>query len=253
MNVAPTAIDNDQHTLNDHEHSENEDSIESDNEEAIENGPTQSTHSSDVDDTFNVSNVQSSNDSSLDDNLSNNAIANVGTTIVDEQNDFESDVRNDTEADALQQDTSNDEDSTSGELQRNDGIDVKHGLGTVDINAEDENAINDLLLREEEADENNEQANANRIAAISLGCNEKAEMEDGKIIVTKILDNSLEMKYTYGEELKPRDPLYTIKMNDVISGNLPFKENVNTAENTLLSHNNINSSISFCIDFEYFT
>lgn len=43
--------------------------------------------------------------------------------------------------------------------------------------------------------------------------------------MTRKLDDSLEMQYIYGETPTPRNPQYVVKMNDPISGNIPFKEN----------------------------
>lgn len=129
------------------------------------------------------------------------------------------------------QQNSNDVGVSSGnELQSNadNENDVKNGLATVEMDADDENAINDLFGGQEndsvEADEDN--APVDLIANISLEHNEKAEANNGKIIVTKTLDDSLEMVYTYGEQPRPLAPLYNVKINDVISANFPFKENV---------------------------
>lgn len=45
-------------------------------------------------------------------------------------------------------------------------------------------------------------------------------------MVTKKIGDDCEMVYIYGEVPKALLPLYQIKINDVISGNIPFKENV---------------------------
>lgn len=106
-------------------------------------------------------------------------------------------------------------------------IDVKHVLKPVNMLADDENAIRNLFGDHEsgvEANDNND-LSADSIPTASLGHGETAEMKDGKIIVTRKLDDSLEMVYTFGETPTPLKPQYEIKMNDLISGNIPFKEN----------------------------
>lgn len=112
-------------------------------------------------------------------------------------------------------------DNNSSELQSNaEEFEAKNTLASVPMSDEDQAAISNLLcVCENVSDEN-------VIAGLSLHANEKAEIKDGKIYVTKALDSSLEMVYVYGEQAKPKPPLYNVKINDVISSNLPFKENV---------------------------
>lgn len=104
---------------------------------------------------------------------------------------------------------------------------VKHVLKPVNMHADDENAIRNLFGdhgQSVEANDNND-LSADSIATVSLSHGETAEMIDGKIIVTRKLDDSLEMAYTFGETPTPLKPQYKIKINDLISGNIPFKEN----------------------------
>lgn len=64
------------------------------------------------------------------------------------------------------------------------------------------------------------------LVGIQLEQNEKAELRDGKIIVTKVVDNEVEMVYTYGEKPRALQPFYEVKLNDALSENIPFKANV---------------------------
>lgn len=100
------------------------------------------------------------------------------------------------------------------------GINVKHNLDPVNIHADDEIAIRSLF-----SDPKSNDASADSIAAVSLGSGETAKIKDGKIVVTQKLDDSMEMSYVYGETPTPLKPLYEIKINDLVSGNIPFKAN----------------------------
>lgn len=105
--------------------------------------------------------------------------------------------------------------------------DAKQILQPVNMHADDEAAIKSLFVDSEKSieddDDNDPSPNSNE--TISLRCGETAEVKDGKIVVTRKLDDSLEMQYIYGETPTPRNPQYVVKMNDPISGNIPFKEN----------------------------
>lgn len=103
----------------------------------------------------------------------------------------------------------------------------KFGLPQVDINDDDVAAMSHLF------DENSQVTNGNTndeasgvLATIQLEPNEKAEFRGGKIIVTKVIDDETVMTYAYGEKPIVFPPLYQIKMNDALSQNIPFKENV---------------------------
>lgn len=62
---------------------------------------------------------------------------------------------------------------------------------------------------------------------IVLGDNETAIfVEDGRIEIKCVIDEECELKYILGEPLIPKTPGYTVKLNDPISENFPFKENV---------------------------
>lgn len=105
--------------------------------------------------------------------------------------------------------------------------DFKHVLEPVNIDADDENAIRNLLNDLEKSSEANDniQSPADSLASISLGCGETAEIINGEIIVTRKYDDGLEMTYTYGTKPTLLPPQYQIKINDSVTGNIPFKEN----------------------------
>lgn len=125
--------------------------------------------------------------------------------------------------DQLQQDTNSGGDTIDSASPDAHDCDVKNGLAAVDIDVDDVSALNNLVHDPQII---SVAADADLIAGITLECGETAELKNGKIVVTKMLDNGLEMTYTYGEKPVPLAPLYNVKINDVISGNVPFKENV---------------------------
>lgn len=103
--------------------------------------------------------------------------------------------------------------------------DAKHVLPTIHVDPADETAISDVFGSDANAnvDENN---SCTTLSTITLESNETAKIRNGKIIATKAIDGDLTMVYTYGEKPCVMQPLYHIKLNDSISENIPFKENV---------------------------
>lgn len=95
--------------------------------------------------------------------------------------------------------------------------DIKNELEVVQMDAVDELAISSIF---------NSNETASGISNLVLEDCETAEEKNGKIMVTKKIGDDCEMVYIYGEVPKALLPLYQIKINDVISGNIPFKENV---------------------------
>lgn len=51
-------------------------------------------------------------------------------------------------------------------------------------------------------------------------------IENGQMCITKVFADGMEMTYIHGQKLRARKDPYQIKVNDVLSGNLPFQENV---------------------------
>lgn len=81
------------------------------------------------------------------------------------------------------------------------------------------------------------------IPNITLGPGETAFWHDGILKVKKTYEKDCEIIYTYGEKLAPKVPVFEIKMNDVISMNIPFKEDVSIR--CVFSTNDRTSIISF--------
>lgn len=62
---------------------------------------------------------------------------------------------------------------------------------------------------------------------VRLSINETAAINSkGQVVVTKIIDKDLSCVYVYGECPVPLAPFYKLKVNDLVTGNIPFKENV---------------------------
>lgn len=184
------------------------DEIESDSNSTIEENSENDivTESQDLDENSNIDEAQQTLDENVDDE-------NVGAETSDVENSDE------VESNAVEEPQNAHENENDDEIQQvgiengnahsdcepqNENEDPKHVLGAVDIDAEDESAIISLLELK----------------------NKVAKKKDGKIYITQKIDNDLEMTYVYGEKPKALAPLYQIKINDVISANIPFKENV---------------------------
>lgn len=67
---------------------------------------------------------------------------------------------------------------------------------------------------------------SHHLPEISLSPGESVIRENGVLKVTKKYDEDCEITYIYGVKLTPKIPLFEIKVNDPISMNIPFKENV---------------------------
>lgn len=109
-------------------------------------------------------------------------------------------------------------------------VDLKHALQTVHMDVRDVTAINTVLESQSttKSQENatTESQENDQIKQIELAANEKAEIKNGKVVITKTIDDDVQMTFIHGQSLIARQPLYNIKMNDAISDNIPFKENV---------------------------
>lgn len=100
---------------------------------------------------------------------------------------------------------------------------TKFILQTVQMDAADELAIASLL----------QPSAVELLGAIVLEENETADVKGDKVIITKRIDTDCEMIYTYGETPNPLAEHYKTKINDLISGNIPFKENVRKTHDVL--------------------
>lgn len=108
-----------------------------------------------------------------------------------------------------------------------DGVaEAKHILPTVQMSAVDELAIAQLIGEcSQNASTLDEEASP--LDSISLGTNETASLNSaGEVVVKKMIGEGLEMCYIHGQKPTPKNPFYQTKINDDITGNIPFKENV---------------------------
>lgn len=104
--------------------------------------------------------------------------------------------------------------------QTSNAENTKHGLPMVRMSFRDETAIDHLFDSDSDAGAENNSPQIPPLAA-----NEKAEVKNGKVVITKTFDRDFQMVYTFGEKLTAKYPMYNIKINDAISANIPFKEN----------------------------
>lgn len=150
---------------------------------------------------------------------------NDGGNVPDEQpqqqeNELEKSNDSSTQKDAEQNDIE------SG-AAKNSEADIKDSLQLVQLDASDGMAISYLFDNNANVSAQlDEHAASSASPELVLGVDETAIERDGKIIVTKLFDQDLEMIYTYGQTPKALRPLYQIKINDIISANIPFKDNV---------------------------
>lgn len=61
---------------------------------------------------------------------------------------------------------------------------------------------------------------------VNLAPGESAFWDNGVLKVKRMYDRDCEITYTYGEKVAPKVPEFEVKLNDPISLNIPFKENV---------------------------
>lgn len=60
-----------------------------------------------------------------------------------------------------------------------------------------------------------------------LAQNEKAKLNEcNQIEVTRTLSSDCEFSYIWGESLMPKQSVYEVKLNDIISDNIPFRQDV---------------------------
>lgn len=106
----------------------------------------------------------------------------------------------------------NDNDNQNGAILGNDS--EKPQFEPVHVDDDDSCAFNDLF-------------DVPSISTINLEPNERAVANaNGQIEITKSLGDGEECTYIYGILPVPRDLIYEVKLNDLLTGNIPFKENV---------------------------
>lgn len=107
----------------------------------------------------------------------------------------------------------------------------KSSFTPVRMDSDESVAIGDIFNATENV-VSNEANNANAdvspsLENVVLSANETARINSkGQIVVKRIVDDDLECVYIYGERPVPLAPFYHIKLNDLVTGNIPFKENV---------------------------
>lgn len=163
-----------------------------------------------------------------DNSVLENVATNDETTVdANEQSD------NGLECNVNADDTSNsniDSEIASNRSQSNgdNDDDSKYALAQVNMDPDDEIAIVSLFDGQENAAEDidNNASSSTASIGVSLRDDETFQIgKDGKIMITRNVDDDLKMIYTHGETVKPLPRLYEIKINDTISGNIPFKNN----------------------------
>lgn len=114
---------------------------------------------------------------------------------------------------------------------QNESLDEKDVFSAVDVNGNDTEALSTLFVNTESSsgsgacenvDQNNDLATVNAMIAP----NERAKVnESGQIVVTRS-EKWGEVTYIWKQQLAPKKPFYEVKMKDLISGNIPFKQDV---------------------------
>lgn len=96
------------------------------------------------------------------------------------------------------------------------------GEMAVEVPADNAVSCNDIALNDSNQDQTLSMIQS------KLAADEVAKMNaKGQIEVTKTVADDCQITYVYGETPVPKNPLYEVKLNDLVSGNLPFRENAN--------------------------
>lgn len=86
--------------------------------------------------------------------------------------------------------------------------------------------VEEIAAIEAVFDDCDDSTSNSHLAEVNLSPDESMFWDDGVLMVKKKYSTDCEMTYTYGKKLVPKVPLFEIKINDPISMNTPFKENV---------------------------
>lgn len=113
-------------------------------------------------------------------------------------------------------------------------VDGKNVFPPVELNDIDSAAMDNLFnnsidddLVDTVAAENSGRTDINQLHDLNLASNERAALnEKGQIEITRVSDDDCAITYIHGETLVPKNPLFEVKVNDLLTGNIPFKENV---------------------------
>lgn len=171
----------------------------------------------------------------------------IETTVHNESSSTESAVHDDTQTELNSSQTNEmlcepsqlDDDENNHEIEeynRNETPsthldNVKNSFTPVQVDNDESLAIDGLFNASENIGSNDAiDANSDvspSLENVILSANETASINSkGQVVVTRIVDKDVECVYIYGERPVPLAPFYHIKLNDLVSGNIPFKENV---------------------------
>lgn len=136
--------------------------------------------------------------------------------------------------------TQNDVDNISTHSHESTNSSIKSIMPNVVLGEEEFSAIESVFGHDYDNDNANDSPSAHSstpgtpepgnagqmVPDVILGPDETAFWNGGVLKVTKKYDGDCEITYTYGEKITPKRPAFEIKVNDSISMNIPFKENV---------------------------
>lgn len=106
---------------------------------------------------------------------------------------------------------------------------VKNIMPDVELGEEESFAIESVFdSAHDDANSSDSENTAQQTPEVNLAPGETTFYDGCVLKVKKKYGRDCEITYTYGEKLAPKVPVFEIKVNDPISMNIPFKENVST-------------------------
>lgn len=138
-----------------------------------------------------------------------------------EQNEF-----NESDLDVFQEESAEESSSVSLPVVDSNSVgDLKCVLPNIELDAADSLAISYVFDDEETNDAQIDVAQGRNTEDEEVVF-ETTYQEEGILKVKRVYGDGCEMVYTHGVQLVPQDPHYRVKLNDVISMHIPYKENV---------------------------
>lgn len=121
--------------------------------------------------------------------------------------------------------------SSQANSKSNSDDEIKYNMPNIVLDETDSSAVASFFNYEHMDDEeqntiattNNEEKNTD--ASTTVATNETIFSEDGVLKIKKIIDDDCEMIFEFGANIKPHVG-FDVKVNDPVSMNIPFKENV---------------------------
>lgn len=105
--------------------------------------------------------------------------------------------------------------------------DVKDPLSMINLGAPESAAFDNIF---DDTDDTDDELELNASQQSEHEVEQSTEImhtsPGGTERTTKILDDDLEITYEVGAVVLPMNPAFQVKSNDILSGNIPFKENV---------------------------